>query len=255
MAREEIKANAIILRSVDYAERDKILTLLVQGHGKVSAMAKGAKNSKKRFAGIDLYRIIQVSYTTLAPGKMALLGECTVTEDFRNIEASFEKTATASYGTELVRELVRDGEGGEEIFKLLANYYRQTHETEDVAVRLEADLHAFTLMLLRAAGFAPSLSQCCRTGVPVSESRNWRFALSGEGALHPDAKRQGERSVETSREVLETMESLSFGYPLVPSDVPELSVLRRARPLMLDMMKALLGKEPRSTQYVKMVLP
>lgn len=240
---------------MDYGERDRILTLLVQDQGKLTAIAKGAKNSKKRFAGLDLFRVIQVSYASRADDKMVMLGECAVVEDYRDIEASFEKTATASYATELVRELVRDGEGGQEIFELLQGYYQQTHSAEDVAPRLEADLHAFTLMLLRAAGFAPSLSACYRTGKPVSESRTWRFALSGEGALHPEAKRQGERTVETTREVLEALEALSFGYPLAPSDVPEIGLLRRIRPLLLETIKTLLSKEPRSTQYLKMVLP
>jgi DNA repair protein RecO (recombination protein O) len=255
LAREDIKARAVILRSVDYGERDRILTLLVEGQGKCSAIAKGAKNSKKRFAGLDLFRVLQVSYLAPAAEKMAVLGECAVTEDYHDIEGSFEKMAVASYATELVREIIREDEGGQEIFELLVGYYQQLHAAEDAVARLEADLHAFSLMLLRAAGFAPSLSQCCRTGRPVSESRAWRFALTGEGALHPDARREGERTVETSREVLEALESLSYGYPLAASDVPEVSILRRIRPLMLEMFKVLLGKEPRSTQYLKMVLP
>jgi DNA repair protein RecO (recombination protein O) len=255
MAREDIKARALVLRVVDLGEHDRALSLLLEGHGKRGAIAKGAQNSKKRFAGaLDHYRLLQAHYTERGEDKMILLQEAKVEEDFPGLEASFNKLAVASWATELTRELLKDGEGGEEIFKLLLGYYQQLTTCEDVPARLEADLCAFSLMLLAAAGFAPSLARCYRTGRPVSESRTWRFALGGEGALHPEARHQGERTLETTREVLEAMEALAYGYPLAPSDVPEAALLRRTRPLLHDTVKALLGKELKAAQFLKMVL-
>lgn len=254
MAREEVKARALVLRSVDYGERDKILTLLVEGRGKRSAIAKGARGSKKRFSGMDLFRVLEVTYVERGPDKLAFLEEGTVTDDFRQIEASFDKVTTASYATEVVREMVRDGEGGEEIFRLLIDFYEQNAGSEEVHARLEADLQSFLLLLLRAAGFAPSLNHCFRSGQPVASARTWRFMLSGEGALHVDSRRQGDRTMETTRDVLEALEGLAFGYPLAPSDVPDPIILRHARPLVFGMIKTLLGKEPKSTQYLRMVL-
>ena len=43
--------DAIVIRLTDYGESDRIVTLLTERHGKVTAIAKGARRSRKRFGG------------------------------------------------------------------------------------------------------------------------------------------------------------------------------------------------------------
>src|SRR2546422_10634849 len=42
------QADAIVLRRLDYGDADRILTLLTREHGKLAAIAKGARRSKAR---------------------------------------------------------------------------------------------------------------------------------------------------------------------------------------------------------------
>ena len=42
---------ALLLRSVDYGEADRVVTLLTERFGRVAAMARGARRSQKRFGG------------------------------------------------------------------------------------------------------------------------------------------------------------------------------------------------------------
>ena len=44
------KSEAIVLRSIDYGESDRIVTFYTADFGKVKGIAKGAKRSSKRFA-------------------------------------------------------------------------------------------------------------------------------------------------------------------------------------------------------------
>src|SRR6202035_2150868 len=44
-----LKTEAIVLRSIRYGEADRILHLYTPRHGRVSAIAKGARRSKSRF--------------------------------------------------------------------------------------------------------------------------------------------------------------------------------------------------------------
>lgn len=252
MAREQVEAHAMVLRAVDYGERDVVLTLLLEGMGKRSAIAKGGKASKRRFAGaLEKFRVSRFSFTDRGPDKMAVLGEAKVVEDYPGIERSFDKISVAAYATEMVRELLRDGEGGQGMFASLVRHYRQLSQCEDEIVRLEADLHTFTLRTLSRAGFAPSLTRCVRSGVALESSPRWRFLLTGQGLLHPDQRRPGDHSVEIARDVVEIMRGMGESYVELP---PPAGVLRQMRPMMQGMVHAALGKELRSREYLKMVM-
>lgn len=54
----DFSTQAVVLRSVDYGDSDKIVTLFTSGYGKISAIAKGAKRSMKRFGGtLELFSL------------------------------------------------------------------------------------------------------------------------------------------------------------------------------------------------------
>ncbi|GAG51712.1 unnamed protein product, partial [marine sediment metagenome] len=57
-----IHTEALILRSVDFGESDRIVHLLVPEAGRLTAIAKGARRSFKRFPGtLDLFNHLRVS--------------------------------------------------------------------------------------------------------------------------------------------------------------------------------------------------
>src|ERR1700730_13004878 len=60
-------ADAIVLHRLDYGEADRIVTLLTREHGKLAAIAKGARRGKSKVAGsLDLF---ERSNMMLAPGR------------------------------------------------------------------------------------------------------------------------------------------------------------------------------------------
>src|ERR1700716_1344093 len=44
-----LKTEAIVLRSIRYGEADRILHLYTPGHGRIGAIAKGARRARSRF--------------------------------------------------------------------------------------------------------------------------------------------------------------------------------------------------------------
>ena len=46
---EPVHTRAVLLRQVDTGESDRVVTLLTEELGKVSAIARGARKSRKRF--------------------------------------------------------------------------------------------------------------------------------------------------------------------------------------------------------------
>lgn len=49
--RQVVASDALLLRASDYRDADRIVTLFTRELGKVSAIARAAKSSRRRFAG------------------------------------------------------------------------------------------------------------------------------------------------------------------------------------------------------------
>jgi DNA repair protein RecO (recombination protein O) len=251
MAREQLQAEAVVLRKVDYGERDRILTLLVNGRGKRSAFAKGARGSKRFSGALESYRVSQFTLIDRGIEKMATLTEARVVTAYPGIEASFDKLSLAAYCTELVRELLQDGEGGDVPFQALTDHYARLHASKEASNHLESDLNTFILRVLSNAGFAPALSRCFRCGKKVSAAKSWCFVLSGQGARCPKCSRPEDRGHPTHPHLLMVMGRMSQGYL---QSAPEAEVLRDIRPMIKATLRAVLGKDLRSRQFLNMVL-
>ena len=67
MARENYRERAVVVRSYDFAEADRIVVLLTRGHGLVRGVAKGVRRSKSRFGSrVQLFVELDV---LLYPGR------------------------------------------------------------------------------------------------------------------------------------------------------------------------------------------
>ena len=248
---------AVVLRSIEYGDKDLIVTFLMADEGKRTAIAKGGKVSKKRFAGsLELFRVCDVTYSEGSrKDTMAILKESTVVEDFRHIEASFDKIAIGSYGTELTRELLRDGEGQGEILDALVGFYQRLHHQEEHAARLEADLHTFILHLLGLSGYAPQLTHCVHCGLAVDQGQRLLFSRRGDGALCQPCRDSGQSTLDTTAPVLLTLAELSTGYADIEREPVPVALLRQGRQLVFTLVRAILSRDLRSYSTLKMVMP
>jgi DNA repair protein RecO (recombination protein O) len=154
---------AIVLRRIEYGDFDLIVTLFTRDRGKVSAIAKSAKKSVRRFPGVlePFSRIEAV----LAKGRgkgMAVLQEAALEEPFFNIRESIVNTAYASYWVELVYLWMVEGEPLAPLFGLidhvLAELNRGETPVEELSIR-------FQMRFLSLAGFRPNFDHCfvCKT--------------------------------------------------------------------------------------------
>ncbi len=154
---------AILLRRIEFGDYDLIVTLFTLEQGKVSAIAKSAKKSVKRFPGVlePFSRIEAV----LAKGRgrgLAVLQEAALEEPFFKIRESIVKTTYASYWVELVYLWMVEGEPLAPLFRLinhvLAELNRGETPVEELSIR-------FQMRFLSLAGFRPNFDHCfvCKT--------------------------------------------------------------------------------------------
>lgn len=160
-----VSDQAIILAAMDYREADKIVTLFCRNHGKVSALARGARRSRKRFGGaLELFARLNINLT-LRDG-LSSLGECDILTVHPQIRADFTCIAHASYACELTAALLPENLPNQRLFRLLAAYL----EHLDSGTAKPADRHFFEMNLLNIMGYRPPIESCSACGALLAET-------------------------------------------------------------------------------------
>jgi DNA repair protein RecO (recombination protein O) len=203
------KLHAVVLRTVDYGERDRVVTLLSRERGKLSAFARGARSSRRRFGGVLEPFTLVTAEVTERGGDLWALESASAERGFGTLRADLARIACASYAVELSRELLRDAEPHEDLFDALVAYLVLLDE----GPARPWDLRRFELDALRAAGLQPSLVECARCGRPAGAGPA-RFDPVQGGVLCADcAPTAGPGTLAVRPEVLAALRSLQRGEP------------------------------------------
>ena len=90
---------AVLLRSVDYGEADRIVTLLTERRGRVSVLARSARKSTKRFLGaLEPFGVIEAEIA-LGTAEVGRLSSARLVRGFPKILASLSATMPATLVT------------------------------------------------------------------------------------------------------------------------------------------------------------
>lgn len=112
------KTRAISLKTAPFAEADKLVTLFTREHGKIRAIAKGARRVPSRFGG----RVEPFTYADyfIAKGRnLDIVSQCQVIETFQRVREDPEKIYAGLYMLKLVNSGTADGQHYPELFDLL----------------------------------------------------------------------------------------------------------------------------------------
>jgi DNA repair protein RecO (recombination protein O) len=163
-----IRTEALILRSVDFAESDRILHLLVPEIGRLPVIAKGARRSVRRFAGtLDLFNHVTVQVDRKRPTSLARLDQASLIDPFISLRIQAARFALACYLLELVDRLAPEGgvrADTRRLFDFAVGALRAVSGcVPDKRLRTLLELRA-----LDALGLCPEFSHCVRCGsIPV----------------------------------------------------------------------------------------
>ena len=159
-----LKTEAIVLRSIRYAEADRILHVYTPGHGRLSAIAKGVRRAKSRFGGrLEPYFRVELMLHEGRGDLHTVTGAATVAP-YARLRGDARALDGAARACDAVNRLFGDGEPHPGVFHLLANELALLDA--DPVAATQSNALAFRLKLLLAAGFAPQLSSCAACGEP-----------------------------------------------------------------------------------------
>jgi len=155
---------AIILRSRVYAESDKIVTFFSAEVGKLTGIAKGARNSRRRFANcLDPFTMVRVHFKVRPNASLVFMESCDLLQAPGPL-ADPVKLAYGSYLVELVDLLTVEAEPVDGVFELLEEALGELR----IGAATGAFLRSYELRLLHHTGFHPQLDACAQCRKPLA---------------------------------------------------------------------------------------
>jgi DNA repair protein RecO (recombination protein O) len=174
---------AILLRRSSYGDYDLIITFLTLHKGKFTVIAKNAKKSRKRFAGVlELFSLLNIVCKLPKGRGMPVLLEASIEHPFSEIRGDIMKTAYASYWSELVNSWLEDEKEQSEIYHLL-RYCLNAVDSGIIDNKVLSII--FQIRFLSISGLSPNFSRCAKCHVQMDNINNSRlfFELAMGGIL------------------------------------------------------------------------
>jgi DNA repair protein RecO (recombination protein O) len=166
------RSSAVLVRSVDYGEADRIVTLLTEHTGLVALIARSARKSKKRFAGaLEPFGVIEAELA-LGRGDVGRLASARLVRGFPALLSRLSAMREAGKALELVRDATPPRESDPRLLETVIVLFEKL---ADAAMNEEAVRAAFELRYLALLGLAPHVDACARCGRAPDASQSALF--------------------------------------------------------------------------------
>jgi DNA repair protein RecO (recombination protein O) len=175
------KTEAVVLRSIRLREADRVVHLYTALRGRVGAVAKGVRRTRSRFGGRlePFFRLRLVLYE--GRGELHTVTQAETIESYPRLREGGATLRAAGSACESVLRLFGDGGANSAAYNLLCRELQLLDAEPSAATA--ANLLAFRLKLLLAAGFVPELSACVRCGSGESGFSAGGFSPAGGGVV------------------------------------------------------------------------
>ena len=183
---------AIVLRARDYAEADRIVTLLTRDFGKLSGIAKGAKASRRRFERkLEPFTHTMLYFRRRPHGQLVFITRAERSDSAPPEFDELSKIALGSYMLELTDALTTEEAEAVAAYQVLAGGLEVLgRRTPTIALR-----QSFELKILQAAGFGLEFGRCRLCGkFPEPEGGAVYFVPSRGGIVCPRCRGQAVES-------------------------------------------------------------
>lgn len=245
------KTEAILLRSLDYGESDRIVTFYTREWGKLRGIAKGARRSRRRFANaLELFCCSEIVFSRKGKDSLALIEESGVHRHFEQIRQDLDKTLMAAYLIDLTDQFTLEDKRSEALFQLLHDFLNHI----DICEVPESLLRFFEIRLLACIGYQPVLDRCVACQAPLNGAGAYQFDARAGGIRCSACRQDGQTSLCLSTGTLKTL-LMARDMDAARMDrliMSEQSALE-SRQMLMHFIRHLLGKELKSLQVLHQI--
>ncbi|MGO4541148.1 DNA repair protein RecO [Paenibacillus sp. 2TAB19] len=160
------RVEGIVIRSMDYGEGNKIVTLLTNTNGKAGVLIRGAKKVKSKHGSLA-QPFTYGEFVYFRTSGLGTLNHGEIIESHHLLREQLDKTAYAAYVVELTDRALQDDEVGNYHFEQLKACLSALEEGKD----LQIVSHLYEMRMLDSAGYAPEFDQCVHCGNVVGPFR------------------------------------------------------------------------------------
>ncbi|MBP1992842.1 DNA repair protein RecO [Paenibacillus eucommiae] len=164
----------IVLRSMDYGEGNKIISLFTSELGKVSVMARGAKKLKSRHAAATQVFTYADFVFYKQHGQMGSLNQADIIEAHHLLREDLNMSAYSAYLVEMTDRMHGDEEGSTYMFEQLKAGLQAIEDKKDMQIVV----HLFEMKMLELAGYLP-ITDCCVSCGSASDLQSFSPGMGG----------------------------------------------------------------------------
>lgn len=198
------QTEAIVLRSREHKEADRVVTLFSRDLGKLHAISYGsARPTSKKRGAVQLF--CRSRFYLVRSKEIYRIDQAELLERFPAVESNLERFAAASYFVELVDAFTGEEIPNQKLYHLLLKSLRLLAEAE-----IPLLTRAFELRLLKITGFGPELYACTGCRETLFAAENVLFCPQSGGLLCTNCRCEGS-AIAISRGTLKVLRYLAAG--------------------------------------------
>ena len=152
------ETEALVLRTYNLAEADKIVVCLSRSAGLIRGVAKGCRKLKNRFgASLEPFTLINLTYFEKENQELVSFSQTEILRSRFNLSGNASILTGFSYMGDLLIDFSPPHQANDNLYRMaLACFEAASQAPED----LEAVLRYFEVWLLKIEGFLPDLKTC-----------------------------------------------------------------------------------------------
>ena len=154
----EIKVEALVLRTVDYGENDKIVTLFTIEYGKITARAKGVKKDRAALK-FSIQPFVFCEYILAKKGERYTIIHASLIDAFYPLRLDIEKLYAASAITSLLDCVLYENIVNAELFLYTIEALKSLTTVQTLKIFI-----AYFFKILALAGYALEVKGCSACG-------------------------------------------------------------------------------------------
>ncbi|MCQ9352353.1 DNA repair protein RecO [Corynebacterium sp. 153RC1] len=189
MRRQSVHARALVVRSYDFGEADRVIVLLTREFGIVRGVAKGVRRAKSRF-GSRLEPFVELSVQLYQGKSLSTITQADTVEFFgAELIDDLARYAAGCAVLEGVEKLAYEGAESAALYDLAVGALKALRASEMPKLHVAS----FLLRAMAVTGWEPSLYQCAQCG---AEGPHHAFHPHAGGAVCVMCRPAGTREVD-----------------------------------------------------------
>jgi DNA repair protein RecO (recombination protein O) len=239
------QSEAIVLRSFNVGEQDKIVVLFSRDKGIIKGIAKGARKFGSRFGcSLEPLSIVKVFYYEKERKDLVTVSNCDLVESFFEIQEDIEKSFTLSYFAELIEEFSPSRSKDDTLYRLLLSVLDSLKGGGD----LNFLTRYFEAWLLKINGVLPNLDKCKKCHKTLTGSGWLSPKKDGVFCDHCASHKKEEIKPELGLFVRWVKKNTPPKKGPLPFSSPELDSIKK---ILQDIIIFHLEKKPKTLRYLK----